>query len=63
MLNIRISQLPWEGETLTEVFVLDNENNLTLLTDDLMMQGNSFEIKGYIPAFTVKLIKLSPAKQ
>ncbi len=62
-LDIRISGLSWDGETLTEVLALDHENDLTLLTDEQIMQGNYFEIKEYLPAPSVKLIRFYPVRQ
>ncbi len=56
-LGIKISGLPWEGKTRTEIFVLDDENNLTPLANEQVIQGNSFEIKEHIPAPSVMLIR------
>ena len=62
-LDIQISGLPWDGETRTEIFVLDEDNSLTPVTNEQIMQGNSFEIKEYIPAPSVMLIRFYPVKK
>lgn len=55
----KISGLPWEGGTRLEVFVLDEDNDLSPLPEKVFLE-KTFIIEERAPAPVMKIIRLSP---
>ncbi len=61
-LPVRISGLPWKGGTRAEVFVPDNENDLTPLPDEQFRHGHAFTLQESLTAPVMKIIRLYPVE-